>query len=50
MRIGRGGIVSWPPKLLDLNPMYFFFWGYSKNSVYENAPTIRLDMMNRIKR
>jgi len=54
MRIGHRWIdresVPWPPRSLDLNPPDFFFWGYSKNIVSENAPTIRLDMMNRIKR
>jgi len=48
--ISRGGPIPWPPKSLDLNPLDFFFWGYLKNIVYENASTTRLDMMNRIKR
>jgi len=37
-------------KITRLNPLDFFFWGYSKNIVYENAPTTKLDIMNRIKR
>jgi len=48
--IGRGRPVPWLPRSPDLNPLNFFFWGYSKNIVYENAPTTILDMMNRIKR
>jgi len=40
----------WSPRSSDLNSLDFFFWGYSKNIVYENAPTIRLDIVNRIKR
>lgn len=48
--IGRGGPVLWPSRSPDLNPLDFFFWGYAKNIVYENAPSTRLDMMNRIKK
>jgi len=48
--IGREKPVPWPPRSPDLNPLDFFFWVYSKNIVYENAPITRLDMMNRIKR
>jgi hypothetical protein len=25
--IGRGGPVTWPPRLPDLTPLEFFFWG-----------------------
>jgi len=35
--IDRGGRVPWPPRSPDLNPLDFFFWGYSKNIVYDNA-------------
>jgi len=34
----------------NLTSLDFFFWSYPKNIVYENEPTTRLDMMNRIKR
>jgi len=40
---GRGGPVPWPPRLPNLNPLDFFFWGYSKNIVYDNASITRLD-------
>jgi len=55
MRIGhllidRERLVPWPSRSLHLNPLDFFFWNYSKNIVYENASTTRLDMINRIKR
>jgi len=48
--VGRGGLISWPSRSPDLNPLDFFFWDYSKNIVYANAPSTRLDMMNRIKK
>lgn len=33
--IGRGGIISWPPRSPDLNPLDYFLWGYFKEAVYE---------------
>jgi len=37
-------------KITRFKSARFFFWGYLKNIVYENASTIRLDIMNRTKR
>lgn len=48
--IGRGGPVLWPPRSPDLNPLDFFLWGYVKDAVYSEAPTTRLNMMERIRR
>jgi len=39
-----------PLEIIKFNFAGFFFWSYPKNIVYENEPTTRLDMMNRIKR
>jgi hypothetical protein len=33
--IGRGGSITWPPRLPDLTPLDFFLWGYVKNIVYQ---------------
>lgn len=48
--IGRGGPVPWPPRSPDLNPLDSYFWGYCKDAVYKDAPTTRLDMMERVRR
>ena len=32
--IGRGGPIIWSPRLPDLKPLGFFFWGYIKDGVY----------------
>lgn len=32
--IGRGGVVDWPPRSPDLNPLDFGFWGILKSHVY----------------
>lgn len=36
--ISRNGIINWPPRSCDLNPLDFFLWGYIKDKVYENKP------------
>lgn len=48
--IGRAGPFLWPPRSPDLNPLDFFLWGYIKDIVYSEAPTTRLNMMDRIRR
>ncbi|CAD6229696.1 GSCOCG00012127001-RA-CDS, partial [Cotesia congregata] len=35
--IGRGGILDWPPRSPDLNPLDFFLWGYLKSKMYRHA-------------
>ncbi|EZA50187.1 hypothetical protein X777_11515 [Ooceraea biroi] len=47
--IGRRGPVAWPPRFPDMTPPDFFLWGYIKNVVYEYAPTIRENMIERIR-
>ncbi|KZC07946.1 hypothetical protein WN55_09457 [Dufourea novaeangliae] len=37
--IGRGGLVSRPPRSPDLTPLDFFLWGAMKNAVYQEIPT-----------
>ncbi|KZC07313.1 hypothetical protein WN55_07724, partial [Dufourea novaeangliae] len=46
--IGRGGLVSWPPRSLDLTPLDFFLWGALKNAVYQEVPTTPENMKQRI--
>ena len=48
--IGRGGPFEWPPCSPDLTSPYFFLWGYIKNVVFAQRPTIREDLMERIQR
>ncbi|GBO25134.1 hypothetical protein AVEN_206834-1 [Araneus ventricosus] len=36
--IAYGGCVEWPPRSPDLNPLYFFLWGYIKQRVYATTP------------
>lgn len=47
--IGRGGPVKWPARSPDLTSLDFYLWGYLKDVVYQNAPTTRDDMKERIR-
>jgi hypothetical protein len=46
--IGYGGLVEWPPRSPDLNPLDFFLWGFLKSKVYEVESVSRVDLQNRI--
>ncbi|KZC05849.1 hypothetical protein WN55_07018, partial [Dufourea novaeangliae] len=46
--IGRGGLVSWPPRSPDLTPSDFFLWGALKNAVYQEVPTTPENMKQQI--
>jgi len=50
--IGREGLVLWPPKLLEftLNRLDYHLWEYVKDTAYQEASIMRLDMTNRIRR
>lgn len=49
--IGRGGVVHWPARSPDLNPLDFFLWGHYKAVVYgRTLPANQEDLMNRIDR
>lgn len=47
--IGRGGPVAWPARSPDLTSPDFYLWGYLKNIVYQQQPTTRDNMMQRIR-
>ena len=47
--IGRGGPVQWPARSPDLTPNDFFLWGRIKDIVYQERPTTRQDMQERIR-
>lgn len=32
---GRGGIINWPPRSPDLNPLDYFVWAHVKANVYQ---------------
>jgi hypothetical protein len=32
--IGRNGPTPWPSRSPDINPLYFFLWGYVKDKVF----------------
>ncbi|KZC05411.1 hypothetical protein WN55_05441 [Dufourea novaeangliae] len=46
--IGRGGLVSWPPRSPDLTPLDSFLWGASGNAIYQAIPTTPENMKQRI--
>ncbi|KOC66071.1 hypothetical protein WH47_01444, partial [Habropoda laboriosa] len=43
--IGRGGLVAWPPRSLDLNPLNFFLL---KGQVYSSPINHLEELRNRI--
>lgn len=47
--IGRGGPVNWPPCSPDLTSPDFYLWGYLKNVIFQQRPTTRADMQDRIR-
>lgn len=47
--IGRGGPVHWPARSPDLTSPDFCLWGYVKSEVYNEVPTSRANMMQRIR-
>lgn len=47
--IGRDGPINWPPRSPDLTLMDFFLWGYVKNKVYQEKPTSKENMKERIR-
>ena len=47
--IGRGGPVAWPARSPDLTSPDFYLWGYLKNVVYQEQPTDRENMKDRIR-
>lgn len=47
--IGRGGPVNWPARSPDLTSPDFFLWGYLKDKVFQQAPTTREYMIQRIR-
>jgi len=48
--IGRGGPVNWPACSPDLTSPDFYLWGYLENVVFEQQPTTRANMQDRIRR
>ncbi|KZC10639.1 hypothetical protein WN55_00391, partial [Dufourea novaeangliae] len=48
--IGRAGTHKWPARSLDLTPLDFYLWGKLKQQVYNEIPTTKEDMKERIRR
>jgi len=48
--IGRGGPIAWPSNSPDLTSPDFYLWGFLKNVCFEQQPTTKEDMMERIRR
>jgi hypothetical protein len=46
--IGRSGAQNWPPRSLDLNPLYYHVRGYRKAVVYEHKMNTRKELLQRI--
>lgn len=47
--IGRGGPVNWPARSPDLTSTDFFLWAFLKHKVYQQVPTTRENMIERIR-
>jgi len=47
--IDRGGPINWPARSPDLTSPDFFLWGYLKDKVYQQVPTTRENMIERIR-
>ena len=41
--------VSWAPHSPDLNPLYYFVWGYLKSLVYKPIPKDMSTLKERVK-
>ena len=48
--ISRGGPVNWPAYSPDLTSPDFYLWGVLKTAVFEQQPTTRAHMQDRIRR
>ncbi|KAJ4443753.1 hypothetical protein ANN_05531 [Periplaneta americana] len=46
--IGRGGVISWPPKSPDLTPLDYWMWGWLKSEVYKSKVEIGKEFLARI--
>ncbi|GBN98564.1 hypothetical protein AVEN_115424-1 [Araneus ventricosus] len=43
--IGRGAVMTWPPRSPDIIPLDFYLWGYVKQHVYSE----RINDINHLK-
>jgi len=48
-KFAQGGL-EWPPYSPDLNPCYFFLWGYIKDNCYAGNPETVPDLVAAIKK
>ncbi|KZC13164.1 hypothetical protein WN55_05867 [Dufourea novaeangliae] len=46
--IGRGGLISWPPRSPDVTPLDCFLWGALKNAVYQEVNATSENMKQQI--
>jgi hypothetical protein len=46
--IGRGSIINWPPRSLDLTPLDFCLWDWMKSEVYRREVDAWDEMLDRI--
>ncbi|KAJ8914258.1 hypothetical protein NQ315_003623 [Exocentrus adspersus] len=46
--IANNGPHSWPARSPDLNPLDASIWGYIKGKVYQDPPTTKQNMRNRV--
>jgi hypothetical protein len=46
--MGRGGLVHWPPRSPDLNPVNYCVWGHVKCLMYTSAVDTVEELQHRI--
>ncbi|KAJ4439493.1 hypothetical protein ANN_07617 [Periplaneta americana] len=47
--IGRGGVISWPPRSPDLTPLdYYVVWGWFKSEIYKRQVETREERFSRV--
>ncbi|KAJ4439400.1 hypothetical protein ANN_07522, partial [Periplaneta americana] len=46
--IGRGGVISWPPRSPDFTPLDYCVWGWLKSEIYKCKVETREELLARI--
>ena len=46
--VGMVGLIPWPARLRDLNPLRYFLWEYLKSLVFETPVETHIELISRI--